>query len=92
MMWSVFIVFRLVERDLSPVFGKEKHWMPELTFYMGDWSTADFKNDWRFKEVKDKRKELVFMGLCENPEFPIKYPLQLLNGKVIDSEYNVNEK
>lgn len=67
--WSVF------ER----CYKKEEKWVTNLIFYKGDLSSADFKNDFRFKEVFQKHKQLKFLGLC-NPQFPIKYPLKLNDG------------
>lgn len=90
--WSVFICHRPVQKDLRPVFGIETHWVPDISFYMGDLSQQDLKNDWRWCEVKDKRTQAEFIGLCEDPVFPIAFPLVLTNGKIIDKEYNVIEK
>lgn len=39
-------------------------WVTESIFYFGDISHIDFNNDWRTKEVKNKRKQLVLKGLC----------------------------
>ena len=54
LIWSEFENSRLVE-------GK---WVTESVFYFGDLEGSDFKNDWRFKEVKGKRKQAIFKGLC----------------------------
>jgi hypothetical protein len=43
---------------------KDNKWVTERIFYYGDISHIDFKNDWRTKEVKNMRKQLIFKGLC----------------------------
>lgn len=50
--------------EFEACYNKEGEWIKQRVFYFGDWSNADFKNDWRFKEVKEKRKQLVYKGLC----------------------------
>lgn len=62
-------------------------WEKELNFYMGDLSSIDVITDWRTKEVKDKRRTGVFLGLITNPPFPITYPLQLDNGHICEDVY-----
>jgi hypothetical protein len=50
---------------------------------------VDLKSDWRFKEVKDKRKQLKLLGTKENLVLPIVYPLVLDDGRVINDEYHL---
>jgi len=79
-MWSVF------ENEYKTKVGKNYQWVKELNFYVGDLSNEDFKNDYRFKEVKDKRKQIKFLGLVET-QFPVKYPLKLTNGTILEDIY-----
>ena len=79
-MWSVF------ENEYKTKVGNNYQWVKELNFYMGDLSNEDFENDYRFKEVKDKRKQLKFLGLVET-QFPVKFPLKLINGIIIEDIY-----
>jgi hypothetical protein len=78
-MWSVF------ECEYKTKVEEEYKWVKELRFYMRDISNEDLKNDWRFCEVKDKRKQAKFLGTVET-EFPIKFPLTLYNGKILEKE------
>ncbi len=40
-------------------FKQEKKWIKEFVFYKISPQQVDLQNDWRFKEVKDKRKQLI---------------------------------
>lgn len=64
------------------------NWFISLSFYEGDFSDLHLPSDSRFKEVPGKRKELIFLGIC-NPTFPVEYPLELENGAIIDSQGNI---
>jgi len=76
------------EENLWSVFGNEhkveSDWIKELVFFWGDVSDIDFSNDWRFKAVEGKKKQLMFLGFYDG-EFPIEFPITLLNGKTINS-------
>lgn len=50
-LWSEF------ERELFDGFV----WKTEIVYYKGDLSKVDLKNDWRFKEVPKRRKEMKFL-------------------------------
>lgn len=79
--WTVIEREYLTEKD-----GKMQ-WVTELNFYLGDLQSKeiDLKVDWRFCEVKDKRKQAIILGVCKT-SFPIKYPLLLTNGTVIRND------
>lgn len=61
----------------------------ELYFMVGSIETfkdIDFKTDWRFCAVKDKRSEAILVGdinLVES-DWPIKFPITLNNGIIIN--------
>lgn len=60
---------------------KYRKFVKEIFFYRGNIIPSD--TDWRFKEVKDKRKRLIRLGTA-TCNFPIEYPLILDNGFVIN--------
>ena len=64
--------------------NNEECWTRELNFYKGELQTKkiDWASDWRFCEVKDKRKQIYVLGVCKTT-FPVKYPLLLANGNII---------
>lgn len=73
---ELYTVFEYEKYD-----GKLKRWIKDHSFYMGDvWLDV---NDWRFSEVKGRRTEAKLLG-CANVEFPVQYPLILINGLVIE--------
>jgi hypothetical protein len=76
--WTVVLNEYKTEKD-----GKLL-WTKEYCFYNGNLQTQniDWNSDWRFCEVKDKRKQAKILGVCKT-KFPIKYPLYLTNGIVI---------
>lgn len=79
--WSVFANEYLI------IENEKKKWVTELNFYMGKLENIDYKTDCRFCEIKDKRKQIKYLGTCKT-KFPIKYPLLLKNGTWIEeSEY-----
>lgn len=78
-LWSVFSSHFLMKKD-----GQQSQWVTSLNFYKGDLSCVDLETDWRFKEVKNKRSQSVFLGVCET-SFPVQYPLLLLNGTIIEA-------
>jgi hypothetical protein len=43
---------------------------------MGDLSNIDLTTDWRFCDVKGKRRNCIFLGFIDNPEFPLKEPIK----------------
>lgn len=61
------------------------YWEKERNFYYGDLSKRDINwhTDWRFKEVPDKRKQVIFLGTVTT-KFPIEFPLVLDNGCVLN--------
>lgn len=61
--------------------------LKEYVFYFGDCTLIYDKKDWRFCKMEGKRNELVFLGLGEM-SFPIKYPLKLNNGKILEEIIN----
>lgn len=73
--YSVFLVERLDQK------------IKEYVFYLGEIQNIDYKNDWRFKKVKGKRSQLEFLGTVKT-DFPVKYPLHLLNGKILQKIEN----
>lgn len=59
-------------------------WVKSLQFWYADFSNLDFKTDWRFCEVKNKRTQAIFLGLIDDDiKFPIQFPIVLNNGKII---------
>jgi hypothetical protein len=61
-----------------------KTWVKSYAFYVGDLSSVDVKTDWRFSEKNNKRKQAIFLGLSYDLDFPVVYPLTLLNGVTIE--------
>lgn len=78
-LWTVFANHHVIEKNGN------RQWVTELNFYMGDLSGVDFSTDWRFKEVKNRRLQLKFLGTCQT-NFPVQYPLRLDNGTIIKEE------
>jgi len=76
-MWSIF------EHEFKTKVNDKYQWVKEFIFYKGDLSEEDFENDSRFKEIKDKRKQVKFLGTLET-EFPIVFPLTLNNGMILE--------
>jgi hypothetical protein len=74
--YSVFLNEKFVEKD------KKLIWIKEHIFYHGDLSKLN-DDDWRIREVPKKRKKSIFLGIVQNLEFPVKYPIQLSNGDLI---------
>ena len=54
MIWSVFLFERKVPE------GDSVDWVSNYSFYQGDLSDVDLETDWRFCEVKDRRKTGCF--------------------------------
>jgi hypothetical protein len=83
----------MIQKQLYSVFEKtyfvNDKWITVLSFYYGDLSNVDLKTDWRFKEVPNKRKQNVFLGLVEltneDNKNPFLFPMTLKNGKVINN-------
>jgi len=59
----------------KPIYKEEYH------FYYGDLSKIDFENDKRFKEHDYRKYEFLGTAIVE---FPIKFPLKLDNGKILE--------
>lgn len=74
---SVFLTEHLVKKD------KIKIWVKSHSFYLGNLSKTKLNDDWRFKEVKGKRKEAIFLGLVHT-DFPVKYPLKTECNNIIN--------
>ena len=70
MVWSVFSAEYFIEVK------KQLVWKKQTFLYMGDLSNVDMATDWRFHDVKGKRKNCTFLGLINNPEFPLKEPIE----------------
>ena len=66
--------------------NSKKMWVKSYTFYHLDVKTIDIGKDWRFKEVKNKRKESIYLGECE-VRFPIKYPIEVIKD---DKKFEIN--
>lgn len=76
--WKEYSVFKC-ER-----FNEEKkRWFKEYSFYWGDCKHIFEKDDWRFCEVKGKRKLAEYMGKGWF-KFPIKFPAKLDNGIILN--------
>ena len=77
--WTV-----VINEIKKPTVDGKSEWIRELNFQYGDLrkQDIDYETDWRFCEVKDKRKQVEVVGITRT-KFPIKYPLWLTNGKVI---------
>lgn len=56
-------VYSQFECEKLVVINDKKEWVKENVYYHGDLSNIDLTRDWRFCEVKDKRKQLKFIGL-----------------------------
>jgi hypothetical protein len=66
MVWSVFSIE--VKEQLT--------WTTHTRLFMGDLSNIDLTTDWRFCDVKGKRRNCIFLGFIDNPEFPLKEPIK----------------
>lgn len=81
--WSVFLSNRKVIKED----GKKQVWIWEkvYNFYKVNMAEVDVKTDVRFKLIKDKREESIYLGVCET-EFPVKFPLTLINGVILEKD------
>ena len=68
--WSVF------SAEYFSEVKKELMWRKKTFLYMGDLSNVDMTTDWRFSDVEGKRRKCAFLGLIDNPEFPLKEPIE----------------
>lgn len=68
--WSVFNTEYFIEVK------KELVWKKITRLFMGDLSNVDMTTDYRFHDVAGKRKKCKFLGLIDNPEFPLKTPIK----------------
>ncbi len=64
---------------------KENKWITEIFFMRNDIRDADIENDWRWCEVKGKRKQAKVLGIYR-AKFPIKFPMLFINGLVINKD------
>ena len=64
--WSVFNTLYL-EKD---------KWVQRTRLYMGDLTKVNITSDWRFNDVEGKRKDCEFLGLIDNPKFPLVLPIK----------------
>lgn len=46
---------------------KTESWLKETIYYYGDFTNVDLNTDWRFREVPNKRKQLIFLGFVKRP-------------------------
>lgn len=78
-LWSVIVSEYKTGSDYR------SYWKRVLKFYKGDLQKKDINwvTDWRFCEVRDKRKQAKMIGTCRTT-FPIKYPLRLTNGTIVE--------
>lgn len=76
-LWSVFLLEHLIDKD------KKKVWIKSYQFYYGNLEKTQLDNDERFKAIKNKRKEAIFLGLVKT-DFPVKYPIKLKCSKVLN--------
>ena len=68
--WSVFSCEYFIEVKKALV------WKKHTFLYMGDLSNVDMTTDWRFSNVEGKRRKCEFLGLIDNPEFPLEEPIK----------------
>lgn len=68
--WSVF------SAEYFSEVKKELVWKKHTFLYMDDLSNVDMTTDWRFKNVEGKRRKCEFLGLIDNPEFPLEEPIR----------------
>lgn len=67
------------------------NWIQEFVFFQGDLLLHFFHgysiNDDRFKETLT-RKQAVYLGMIwlEDKDFPIQYPITLINGSILDGK------
>jgi len=79
MIYSIFESSYLRQNDIL----KTKELVYEYHFYMGDFSTLEIVDDWRFKKISGKRMESKFLGIASIESFPLNYPFTLNNGKIL---------
>jgi len=79
-MKSVF----LTEHYITDPKTSHSYWKKGYAIYYDNFTNFPLENDWRFSEVKDKRKLAIFLGTVNNLIFPIKFPLKLNNGLIIN--------
>ena len=58
-----YVYGKLVWSEFEKEFKDGDKWEIQTTFYYGDLSKVNLEEDWRFKEVKNKRKLAKFKGL-----------------------------
>ena len=60
-------------------------WVKRHGFYVVDINDCDLKTDYRFCEVKDKRKEAIVLGTVSEISFPVAYPITLDSGLILNA-------
>ena len=60
-------------------------WIKSLQIYYVDLSAIDFISDDRFCKIKNKRSQGKLLGLLNEINFPIVFPLVLNNGFTIEN-------
>lgn len=78
--WTAFKVVKYKE--------KKKEWIDEYFFIYGDITNNFDVKDWRFCEVKNKRKQVTLLGKGI-VNFPVVFPL-VLDNKVVLEELSNN--
>jgi hypothetical protein len=68
--WSVFSCESFIEVKKALV------WKKHTRLFMGDLSNVDMTTDWRFHDVQGKRRNCEFLGLTDDPEFPLELPIK----------------
>lgn len=58
-------------------------WILEYQFYYVDLKQVNLSEDIRFKEINGKRKKSILIGVVDDLEFPVKYPIKLEDGNII---------
>lgn len=58
MIYSIFETCHLTKQEDGSVL-----WITERVYYRGDLSNVNCEDDWRFTEIKGKRKLAKFIGL-----------------------------
>lgn len=65
---------------------EKEYWVKDIWFVIRD--TPFEETHWQVCEVKDRRKQAIFLGcvmLDFELDFPIKFPLTLDNGCIVDN-------
>jgi hypothetical protein len=68
--WSVFSCEYFIEVKKALV------WKKHTRLFMGDLTETDLTTDSRFYNVEGKRRNSKFLGLVDDPKFPLKVPIK----------------